>query len=452
MVIESADAARRAAVGNELVIIGAGPSGLAVGIGFGGPCTVVERRRDVGGLSASVEIDDAVFDVGGHSFWTPYPEVRRLVHESVAMVEQQRRASCWHGGAWIDYPFQRHYDQLPDERVREECRRGLEAADGGAGAAHFGEYVVRRFGAGIAEHFLLPYNRKLWARDLSWLATDWTTERVAAPSRDWEPTLGVAEQRSPLQEDTRVAYPAEGGFGEICRALARRVASIRLHSTVERIDLKDRTLRLSDNSVLPWKRLVSTMALPELIARIPDAPSRLHECVSGLQHVSLRVVCAVVEGPVDRDLQRAYVADPAIAAHKIALNHNSSPTLRVRPRHGIIAEVSYSQDKPLPASDLGRHVVEDLIALGLVRREQDIRRTEVIDIKYGYPVPTHDRVGRVREIQSWLEARGVTTLGRFGAWEYVNSDYCLHRGLALGRSLAEQMAIATDQTLNQAQT
>ncbi|MGH9199912.1 MAG: hypothetical protein ACRD2A_01600, partial [Vicinamibacterales bacterium] len=59
-----------------------------------------------------------------------------------------------------------------------------------------------------------------------------------------------------------------------------------------------------------------------------------------------------------------------------------------------------------------------------------------------YPVPTHDRVARVREIQSWLAARGVITLGRFGAWEYVNSDQCIHQGLALGRSVAEQMAPA----------
>ena len=442
MVVTSPDVARRTASGPDLVIVGAGPSGLGVALGFGAPCAILERRRDVGGLSASIEIDDAVFDVGGHSFWTPYPEVRQLVFESIEMVEQPRRASCWHRGTWIDYPFQRHYDQLPDERVREECRRGLEMADGGDGAAHFGEYLVRRFGAGIARHFLTPYNTKLWARDLSQLATDWTAERVAAPSRDAEPPLGETTQRSPLQEDTRVAYPGEGGFGEICRALARHVAGLRLGAAVEQIDLNARTLRLSDDTVLPWTRLVSTMALPDLLLRIPDAPSSLHECASGLQYVSLRVVLVVVDGPVDRDLQRAYIADPAIAAHKIALNHNSSPSLRRRPCHGIIAEVSYSDEKPLPEGDLGRRVVGDLIALGLIGNEQDVRRTETIDIKYGYPVPTHDRVARVREIQSWLEARGVTTLGRFGAWEYVNSDYCLYRGLALGRSLAEDMVQA----------
>src|SRR6185312_4691532 len=104
---------------------------------------------------------------------------------------------------------------------------------------------------------------------------------------------------------------------------------------------------------------VSTMALPELIARISGPPDWLAECASGLEYVSLRVVFVIVDGPVDRDLQRAYVADPALVAHKIALNHNSSPSLRLRPRHGVIAEVSYSEEKPLPAGDLGRHVVRD---------------------------------------------------------------------------------------------
>jgi protoporphyrinogen oxidase len=74
-------------VTNGLVVIGAGPSGLATAIGFGGACTVLERRHDVGGLSASVELDGAVFDVGGHSFSTPHPETRQLVYEALHMVE-----------------------------------------------------------------------------------------------------------------------------------------------------------------------------------------------------------------------------------------------------------------------------------------------------------------------------------------------------------------------------
>src|SRR5262245_65853286 len=98
--------------------------------------------------------------------------------------------------------------------------------------------------------------------------------------------LGVAEQRSPLQEDTTVAYPATGGFGEIFRALAGRVPGLRLGAAAERIDLGKRTLVLSDGTVLSWKRLVSTIPLPELLAKITVAPSQLLGCAAGLEYVS----------------------------------------------------------------------------------------------------------------------------------------------------------------------
>jgi UDP-galactopyranose mutase len=83
--------------------------------------------------------------------------------------------------------------------------------------------------------------------------------------------------------------------------------------------------------------------------------------------------------------------------------------------------------------------VRDLVELGILRRASDVVKTTSIDVRRAYPVPTHDRVARVREIRTWLEARGVHSVGRLGEWEYVNSDECLRRGLALGRALAVEL-------------
>ena len=51
------------------------------------------------------------------------------------------------------------------------------------GTRHISMFLNRRFGRGIAELFMLPYNRKLWGSDLTRLGTDWVAERVAAPDR-----------------------------------------------------------------------------------------------------------------------------------------------------------------------------------------------------------------------------------------------------------------------------
>ena len=79
------------------------------------------------------------------------------------------------------YPFQQHFSELGDSDSRHACQIGLEAANGWRDAPNFDEYLDRRFGRGITELFMRPYNRKLWGADLTRLDTDWVAERVAAP-------------------------------------------------------------------------------------------------------------------------------------------------------------------------------------------------------------------------------------------------------------------------------
>jgi hypothetical protein len=146
-------------------------------------------------------------------------------------------------------------------------------------------------------------------------------------------------------------------------------------------------------------------------------------------------VLAVIEGPVATQVQRIYVADPRILAHKIVLNHTSTDVLRARPRHAVVSEIAFSADKPLP-DDVERRAVEDLVTVGVVRHPAEVRSTLLLTIRHGYPVPTLDRAIRMQAIRGWLEERGVHTAGRLGEWDYINADECIRRGLALGRALA----------------
>ena len=64
---------------DELLIVGAGPAGLATAIGYAGPSRILEQSDGVGGLCRSLEFGGAVFDIGGHSFHSPHAEVTALV-------------------------------------------------------------------------------------------------------------------------------------------------------------------------------------------------------------------------------------------------------------------------------------------------------------------------------------------------------------------------------------
>lgn len=420
----------------QVVVIGAGPAGIGVGIALGERGLVLESCPEIGGLCRVIELDGAVFDVGGHSFHTPHPEIRDLVFSSLQMYEQRRDARCYSHGVMIPYPFQANFRHIRDPEVVEECASGLATAVGGDGVSNFEEFIECRFGAGIARHFMLPYNRKLWGIDLKRLATDWVEERVAAPEGTREKFEASGGKRKPLQADTTVAYPARGGFGSIVQALVKQLKDLRLGKTALRLDPLKRELIMKDQQIIRWSRVVSTMPINKLLEILPDVPPPLVRDASRLQFLSLALVLVVINHSVDTSIQRVYCADPDMPFHKIVINHTSSPYLRSLPYHGVMAELSYSPEKPLPPGDLEPPVIQGLLAMRIIKSVNEVHSVKVLKVSYGYPVPTHEREMIVRRIRSWLEQRRIHTVGRFGEWSYINSDEALYRGLSLGRALA----------------
>jgi UDP-galactopyranose mutase len=170
---------------------------------------------------------------------------------------------------------------------------------------------------------------------------------------------------------------------------------------------------------------------------IKGVPHQLRERASTLEALSLRVLMIVVADPLRDAPQRVYISDASIPPHKVAFNHTSSPELRRRPVHAVMCEISHSPYKPLPDNEsLERATVDWLIDSGLVPHRSDIARIEHFDTEFGYPVYTHARPAIMEEIRAWLEPKGIFTFGRFGGWDYANSDEFIRQGKELAQRLA----------------
>ena len=423
----------------DTIVIGAGPAGLGAALALGDSAIVLESRETAGGLCGTLTLDGAIFDLGGHSFHTPHPAMRCLVFDALEMEEQNRDAWCWLNGEWVRYPFQQHFSELADSDSRHACQIGLDAAGGSQDAANFDEYLDRRFGRGITELFMRPYNRKLWGADLTRLDTDWVAERVAAPAGTVESNMLESRRRSPIPKDAVIAYPAKGGYGEIFQALARRVADIRFRQSVTSIDPRTSTLRTANGETASWRRIISTLPLPALLRLIPNVPTAISSAVSELEAVPITLVMLVLDGPYETLRQRIYCPDENIIGHKIVLNHNSSRWLRTLPRHGV--QVELSEFNPFSSStdvrSLVNAVVAGLLRMGVIPSPDYVRRTKVLRIPFGYPVQTRSRGNIVALAQHWLSEHRIYTAGRFGEWAYINSDEALYRGHCVGMKLAE---------------
>jgi protoporphyrinogen oxidase len=419
----------------DTIVLGAGPAGIGAAISLGRRAILLERSGEVAGLSRTVELDGAVFDLGGHSFHTPHERIRRLVFGALPMEQQRRDAWCLVAGSWVAYPFQQNFAELPDAALRAACAEGLAAAREWHEAANFDEYLDLRFGPGIANAFLRPYNAKLWGKDLARMSADWTGERLAAPAGTRQRFDEKGGVRLPLQADTSVGYPARGGFGEIFRTLARQVCDLRLGRTAVNIDPVRRTLQTNLGETLRWRQIVSTLPLPALLAMMPAVPGEIAASVAALEALPMDLVMVVLEGRGQLARQRVYCAQHELPGHKVVFNNTSSDWLREKPRHGILIEVAGGNEYD-PAV-LAEQAVTGLAKSGLISRASEVRRVEVMRLKLGYPVPTHARVSTLRSVRTWLEEQGIAIGGRFAEWAYINSDEALARGMRIGDALVQ---------------
>ncbi|GAI97064.1 unnamed protein product, partial [marine sediment metagenome] len=148
-------------------ILGAGLAGLSAAYHLDGEHLILERDRDVGGLCKSVNIGGYVFDYAPHILFTRDDYVRTLFEGLLKgnLFRHTREAYIYLGGAYVRYPFEANLNTLPEEII-QECIDGVMNRKT-TESTNFEEWIYTTFGDGIARHYMVPYNRKIWKYDLS---------------------------------------------------------------------------------------------------------------------------------------------------------------------------------------------------------------------------------------------------------------------------------------------
>jgi protoporphyrinogen oxidase len=423
------------------LVIGAGPTGLGA----------VERLRQrghddvvlleatgvVGGLARSCT-DEAGFtyDIGGHVLFSHYEWYNRLVDELLgdSYREIQREAWVWMEGRFIPYPFQENIRELHPETVYA-CLRGLvEAQRTSHNPVTFHDWIHAMFGDGMARHFMLPYNWKVWATPPERMAFGWIAERVRIVDIDRVlRNVVLGEDHVSWGPNRTFRFPLRGGTGYLWQRLADRVASrIRLDCPVVAVDPVGHHVTTADGRRWRYDALLSTMPLDELIACCRDAPGEIRQAATQLQVSGTHVVAVALDRPAQTSKNWIYYPEPAVPFYRVTYLSNYSPYLTPQPDQTILlTETSTSPYKPEDPTKIVDRVLIGLRQVGLVREDDRIVTTWRCSVSKSYPVPTLGRDEALATIEPWLDAYDITSRGRFGAWRYEigNMDHSCMQGV-----------------------
>jgi len=435
------------------LIVGGGPAGLSAALHLDDADFILaEKQARTGGLCRSIVDGGFTFDHAGHIFFTNDKYVDGLFRDVLKgnFHEQLRESWVYLYGDYQRYPFQANLHGLPPAVVKECLLGVIEAGrtqalravvgEGVAGPpANFLEWSYRTFGEGITDHFMKPYNRKVWGIDPERMSSDWIEGRVLTPTLDEVIEGALHRGRPDMGPNARFGYPTRGGCEMFVAGLADRVRSrggaILPSRTLVKVDVdrKRATFRVEDGDssarfeTIGYGTLYPSVPLPDLIDAIDGAPEAVRRASAALP--STAVVCVNLGIDREKVTEKHWIyypeAQDKYIFQRIFVQSNASP-FNAPPGHsGLTFEISHSPAKPLPVR--GKRALVDACVAGLKRtdlwREGDeVVFEQVLGMPHAYIPFTPERPGQLAIINDFLNARGIFPIGRFGEWKYLNQD------------------------------
>jgi protoporphyrinogen oxidase len=433
-----------------ILIVGAGLAGLSTAYHLSGtPYRLFERESEIGGLCRSYRKDGFTFDYTGHLLHFRQAQIKALIEGLLAgrLQQHRRRSFIYSHRTYTEYPFQVNTHGLPAEVVRD-CLLGFIAtltrpATTPPEQRSFLAWIHENLGEGMARHFMVPFNEKLWQVSLEELTSDWVSWLIPKPElKDViNGALGIKDKA--FGYNPTFLYPRRGGIETLPQAFLPGIAAVACGHSLLEIDTERRQATFlrrgpdgrSETVIEEYEFLVSTIPVPELVRRCTVLPAAVREAADGLRCVSVYNINLGIARERVSDKHWIYFPEPAYPFYRAGFPMNFSPALGPPGCSSLYVEISHQPTAPIAEPELLRRVRSGLEQADILRREDEIVVSDVKDIRYAYVLFDRHRARVLPAILAELERHGLHSIGRYGRWEHSSMEDAISQGKQMAERL-----------------
>lgn len=433
----------------KYVIIGAGATGLGAAyrlkeLGIE-DFIVIDKEDYVGGLATSF-VDDQGFtwDIGGHVQFSHYKYFDDLMNEALGedgWLSHERESWVWIRDRFVPYPFQNNIRYLPEDDMWK-CLSGIidiYKTPFQGKPANFHEWILATFGQGIADVFLLPYNYKVWAYPPEDMAYHWIGERVAVTDLK-RATENVLFERDDVSwgPNNTFKFPKHGGTGAIWKRVGEMIGEkfFKLGNAVQSISSGKKVVTLANGEQIGYENLLSSIPIDIAAQLVDELPQDVKEKANEFVYSSSNIVGIGLKGKPKAELEKKcwmYFPEDDCPFYRVTVFSNYSPNNvpDISQHWSLMAETSESPKKAVDRETIVEETILGLLNTKLIDSRDDVISTWYYAADHGYPTPSLYRDDAYQVVMPALEALGVYSRGRFGAWKYEvsNQDHSMMQGV-----------------------
>jgi protoporphyrinogen oxidase len=423
----------------RLGVIGAGPSGLCLGMFLEHETEILEAKAEPGGTAGSIDVAGFTFDHGPHIMFSKNTEILDFMVASLGEnVHRCRRNNrIAYAGGLVRYPFENDLAALPKSETYECLRdyfinpwreRYPEPAD-------LREWFLHHFGQAMCEKYFFPYNEKVWNVPVAELSMLWADRIPRPPAEDVvKSAIGIPSEG--YLHQLFYHYPLRGGYQAISDAWAE-IAHPELGFRVRGVSLPAScgVTVSSDSEERHYDRVISTIPLDRLLA-IADfpIPDRVRAAADELLVNPMIVVSLGVAGCDPAQMTAVYFPSSDFCVNRVSFPATFSPHNAPDGCYSIQAEITCRRDDPTWAWSDQRavdHVIAGLIEAGILPHPDAVTLAHVQRVEHAYVVYRRGYERHAALVRDWFPLQGIDLCGRFSHFEYLNVDGVVARAMEL---------------------
>ncbi|MHA7776945.1 protoporphyrinogen/coproporphyrinogen oxidase [Roseibium sp. M-1] len=443
----------------EIVILGAGPAGIAAAYAIAASgkagVRVVERAGRVGGNAGSFLEEGIWCDFGSHRLHpSTEPEIldklKDLLGEDLLLRPRHGRIQL--AGRWVHFPL-----KLGDALTSLPLPFALSLITdiflkpfrrSSASAATFSSTLLKGLGPTICRYFYFPYVEKLWGLKPEALAVKLAERRVSGSSVGKILTKMLRMLPGLRGKTTgRFFYPRQG-FGQISEVVAEAAlstgAKLSLDTDILRIDrvgsaVAAVVVESGDGTQQSYAatKVLSSIPVTALVQLIqPEPPKDVLEAARAIRFRGMILVYLFLETDQFSEYDAHYFPELSIPISRMSEPKNYSASSEPEGLTVLCAELpSDPGDHWWSLSDqaLGEELAGWLAGVGLPVKAS-VRKTITRRLRHAYPVYDLGYEENFKRVDAWLDTiDGLVCFGRQGLFAHDNT----HHAFAMAYALAD---------------
>ncbi len=405
---------------------------------------ILEKNNKPGGLLRSFKFDKLYYDVGPHIIFSKFEDIlelnKKILNKNISKLTRSNKI-IYKRKTYIKYPFENQLCKLNKNDLNFALNTFLNNPFSDYSPKNMLQFFLKLFGKGITDLYLRPYNEKIWKFDPSFMDTQMVERIPQPPKKDiLKSARGINTEG--YKHQLYFYYPKKGGIQSLFDAYKNKLnKKVRIFNNVKINKIKTTKKNQKtfyNNKVLHSDKIVSTIPLNELYFLTDKKNDLLKKTSKNLLYNSIKIITLKIKGNFGGNNFAFMIPDKEIIFHRISKLNFLGNNYSQKNYTYFQIEITYrknDQIDKMKVKELKTKIINDLILLKFLNKSKDLMKFELKDFKYAYVIYDLNHRKNVDKLINHYKKKFIYCTGRFGSWEYLNSDQVIKQSKNLSQKI-----------------